>query len=1048
MHREYRPDDVHHGDGAALGISSAGLEQGERALAGFTALLGALIIGDVLLGLLGYERSGLAPWPSPAMIAAILGAVYIVYGTLQSLLRGRIGADLALAQACLAALVLGQPFVAAEVVFIALVGEVLEAWTFARTRYALGRLVEQTPRTARVRRGDAELEIPASQVQIGDRVIVLPGERIPVDGAVLAGRSTVDQSALTGESLPIDKAPGDPVYTGTVNQFGAIEVNTEKVGGDTTFGQVLRLVAQARRRKANLEKIADRLARYFLPVVEVFALATLVAGFLAGWPDVWSRTVAVLVVACPCALVLATPAAMLASMAWLARHGVLIKGGSALESLASCDTFAFDKTGTLTLGKPQFTRLIVVGGRDEVDVLRMAACAESASRHPLAAVVVAEARRRAIDLPDPADVTVLPGAGVRARCEPGGEHPRSVLVGNRRLLADQGVAVDSDTEAILVRLDAAAQTALIVAIDGEIAGVIGVHDAIRPEAHDAIHDLRHLKVKEIAVLTGDREPAARAVGKRIHADTVVAELMPRDKAQWIEDRQKAGRRVAMVGDGINDAPALAQADAGIALGGIGADLAAEAGSLIILGDPLRVLPDLVSLARGTVAIIRQNIIGFAFGLNAVAMLSATFGILGPVAAAILHQAGSFLVLLNSMRLLAFGDWAELPPIRQLRDLRDRIAGLDDRVDLLKAWVWASSRWRAIIAAACGVLLLAYGTSGWRIIEAGEVGVLQRFGRYHGVLAPGLHLRWPYPVERVTVALPERVRGLEIGFKAARSVEAGSRGWEARHERVDGDPSEDAALVLTGDGRYVELTATLQYTIDRDDPQSFRRFVFELCDAESALRLLTESAVREVMSRRELLDLLTVGRRDAEDAATVLMRQRVSQYRFGVAVRRVAFLDIHPPLEVLDAYRDVSRSQSDRERRVNEANAHREEVLAEAGGKSQAIVHAAHAAGTRDLAEAAGAADRFASLWEARQYAPELTDFRLFWKTIASSFAGKTKLIFDEPSGSRQHLVISQEPWETAPPVWPGNASARPEMQSQGARPAKEPADDQPGEPKS
>ena len=256
---------------------------------------------------------------------------------------------------------LGQPFVAAEVVFIALVGEVLEAspsrgpgapWAGWSTR-------------RRARRGSAatgsRVEIPAEQVAVGDLVIVRPGERIPVDGPVVAGRSTVDQSALTGESMPVDKGPGDPVFTGTLNQFGVIEVGAEKVGRETTFGQVLRLVAQAQRRKAPLERTADRLARYFLPAVEMVAGATLLAGYLAGWPDVWSRTVAVLVVACPCALVLATPAAMLASMAWLARHGVLIKGGSALERLAACDTFAFDKTGTLTKGTPEFSSLVAAG---------------------------------------------------------------------------------------------------------------------------------------------------------------------------------------------------------------------------------------------------------------------------------------------------------------------------------------------------------------------------------------------------------------------------------------------------------------------------------------------------------------------------------------------------------------------------------------------------------------------------------------------------------------------------------------------------------------
>jgi Cu+-exporting ATPase len=1016
MHREYRPDHMHHGEEGAFGLPIVDHEHDERALIAFTALLGGLIGVDLVLGLVGWDRGRFPMGLAPAMIAALLGAVYIVYGTLRSLLRRRIGADLALAQACLAALMIGQPFVAAEVVFIALLGEVLEAVTFARTRRALGRLVEQAPRVARVRRDGEEVEIPAHQVVIGDRVVVRAGDRIPVDGTIRSGRSTIDQSALTGESLPIDKGPGDAVSTGTINQYGAIEVEAEKVGNDTTFGQVLRLVAQAKRRKAPIEKTADRLARYFLPLVELIAGGTLLIGYLAGWPDVWSRTVAVLVVACPCGLVLATPAAMLASMAWLARHGVLIKGGSALESLASCDTFAFDKTGTLTKGTPQFTSLIALGGRDEATVLRLAASAEAASRHPLAAAVVEEARRRSLDLLDPIEANVLPGAGVQARCALSGEESYQILVGNRRLLAEYGITPDAAVDAILGELDSRGQTALLVAVDGEVAGVIGVHDAIRPEAHDVIHDLRHMKIKEVAILTGDREPAARAVAKRVHADTVAAELLPADKARWIEERRASGRRVAMVGDGINDAPALARADAGIALGGIGADLAAEAGNIIILGDPLRVLPGLLGLARSTVAVIRQNIIGFAFGLNAVAMLSATLGILGPIAAAILHQIGSLLVLLNSMRLLVYGDWAELPPFRRARQFGAWIGRLDDRVDLDRAWRWAWGRRRAVVAIALLALLAGYATSGWTAIGPEEIGVLQRFGGYRGTLGPGLHLRWPYPIESVRTIAPERIRSLEIGFRAVARTQAGSLGWEAGHDRQEGDPIEDEGLLLTGDGRYVEVAATLQYAIDREDPESGRRFLLGIADGEGAVRSLAESVIREVVGRRELLELLTAGRHEAELAAGELLRKRLIAYRFGLEVRGISFQDIHPPLEVLDAYRDVSRASSDLQRRINEASTYHDRVVTEAAGQARALRNAAEAEKIRLLALASGSAHRFSSLREAREYAPALTDFRLFWKMVAETFAGKEKLILDEESGRRRHLVLPGLPWDRMMPM--------------------------------
>ena len=1015
MHREYHPEDMHHlrahafGEGDDREHAHHHHHDDHRSLYALTAILGVLIGGDLVFGWLGWESFRTPMGVSLAWVAAILGAGRIVYGAVEALAHGRIGADIALAQACLAAIVIGQPFVAAEVVFIALVGEVLEAVTFARTQREIHRLLDQTPRVARIRRDGVEREIPIAQVVVGDVVLVRAGERVPVDGPILAGRSGVDQSALTGESMPVDKGPGDPVFTGTVNQFGLLEVRAEKVGHESTLGQVLRMVAEAQHRKAPLERQADRYARYFLPVVEVVAGLTVLAGYLLKWPDTWSRAVAVLVVACPCALILATPAAVLAAMAWLARHGILIKGGAALERLAACDTFAFDKTGTLTRGTPELAAIRPLDGRSVDDLLRLAAIAESSSKHPLAGLVSSEANRRGLAVPPPSDVEVTPGSGVSAVYRIEGEpEGRRVLVGNRRLMETAGVPLD-EAESSLAEIDGRGETPLIVAVDGRVVGLIAARDSVRPEGHDAIHDLKHLGIGEIAVLTGDRAAAARAVAKRVHVKLVEAELLPADKAAWIEGRQKAGRRVAMVGDGINDAPALAKADVGIALGAMGSDLAAEAGDLVVLGEPLANLPDLVRLSRATVAIIRQNILIFAFGLNALAMGSAALGILGPIPAAILHQAGSFLVLLNSMRLLWFGDWRSTAPVRMLRRMGESIRRLDDRLDPGLAFDRLISRWRILAVLGGFGALVTYATWGWTAIGPGEVGLVRRFGRFSGVLEPGLHLRLPPPFEAVTRLAPGRVRSVEVGF---RSGSPGTVGWESPHNRGNAARADDEALLITGDGQLVEVAATAEYRLD-PSPEALRAVAFGAVDPEAALRPLAESTVRSVVGRRRLDDLLTTGRPDAERASKAGLQGRIDASKLGLVITAVSFQDVHPPLSVVDAYRDVSRAESDRLRKLIEGTTYRETRLATARSVAVATVQKAEADRDGRTTRASGESDAFVSRLEGRHLAPDLTDRRLYSETIAAAFAGKDKVVLD-PSSGRNHLFLPDLPGAPLP----------------------------------
>ena len=909
-------------------------------------------------------------------------------------------------------------------VFIALVGECLEALAFDRAQRAIHKLLDLRPRIARVVRDGQEVEIPADGVAVGDVLVVRPGERIAADGTVSVGRSAVDQAVLTGEGMPVDKGPGDPVYTGTVNQFGRLEFRAEKVGTETTLGQVIRLLNEAQKRKAPLERAADRYARLFLPAV--LTAATLVflwtnaatlwslarTGALSARLDVLP-TLAVLVVACPCGLVLATPAAVLAATARLARRGVLVKGGAALERLAAVNTLAFDKTGTLTEGRPELGDRIALDPWSEDALLRMAAAAEHASEHPLARLLVAEARQRSLDLPDTDDFQAQPGAGVSAlvREREGDTPPRPVLVGNLRLFRERDVAIPHEVERALHTLDESGQTALLVAVDGQVIGAIGARDRVRPEAHDVVHDLKHLGLKDLTILTGDRPAPARAVAKKVHLKQVEAELTPSAKAEWVHQRKHEGRVVAMVGDGINDAPALAMADVGIALGGVGTDIAAEAGSIVLMGDPLEPLLDAVRLSRQTVRVIRQNILLFAFGLNGVAILLAGLRILGPVPAAILHQIGSLLVLLNAMRLLGLERLLDNAPTRSAR--RFVVACRRCQPSTVAAWV--GSHQRPLLGALAAVVAVAWLGSGLTIVDTSQVGLLKRWGRFHEpLLEPGLHVRLPYPIETVTKVEPELVRVARVGPSS--SVSGGAVAWNAAH----GSRREDAALFLTGDENLVELSGVVEYRLTRKGAADL---VFGVADVGTAVQAAADGAFREAVGRTLLESLLVAERTRFEEDVRQKLQQRLAVTGLRVAVDRVRVVDAHPPREVVPAYRDVSAAVSDAERDRNDALAYAAEQDYSARAEAQALRDAAATKAHQLQSRAEGEKLAFVAREQSHAANPELTEFRLLWNLMATTFAGRPKLILDPNAAGRRHLWLTGAdqfnlPTLAAPPPLP------------------------------
>jgi Cu+-exporting ATPase len=541
---------------------------------------------------------------------------------------------------------------AAVITTIVLAGQVVERRNYEKTGAAVRALLDLAPPQARRVTDAGEEMIPWSEVAVGDLLAVRPGERVPVDGQLTDGTSAVDEAIITGESMPVDKKPGDAVIGGTMNLLGAFRLRAERVGEDTMLSQIVRLVEQAQEDDAPVARLADRVSAWFVPVILGVAVVTLLAwGFFggdSGWITGGMAAVSVLIIACPCALGLATPTAIIAATGHAARRGILFKGGAVLERTAALDTVVFDKTGTLTRGQPVLRRVEIVGGGNADEVLRVAAAVESLSEHPLARAVVEGARRRGLSWSPAGDFQAVPGRGLRASV--GG---KSVLLGTAAWLGSEGV-VTASAEASIEALVESGCTPLVLASEGRVLGVLGVADDLRAEAKSAVVALQRLGV-EVALLTGDRRTVARVLAAEVGIASVQAEELPGGKLARIEERQRAGKVVAMVGDGINDAPALVRADVGFALRS-GTEVAAEAADVMVLSGDLRSVAEAVSLARRTLRIIRQNLFwAFAYNLAGVPLAAGLFHpafgwMLTPVYAGVAMSLSSLFVVSNSLRL--------------------------------------------------------------------------------------------------------------------------------------------------------------------------------------------------------------------------------------------------------------------------------------------------------------------------------------------------------------------------------------------------------------
>lgn len=601
-----------------------------------TAVSGIFLIMSLVLSI-----NGMTLAVDPAWVAVIISGIPLLYLAIWRIIFNhgisKISSALLISIAMIAAIAIGDLFAAGEVAFIMAIGAILEDRTAERARRGLEKLIRIVPQTARRVIDGKEEVVSPEMISEGDIIRVLPGESIPVDGRIIKGNTSVDQSVLTGESLPVDKGEGDDIFSGTINLYGSVDIEAERVGKDSSLEQLIRLVEEADRKKAPIQRIADRCASWLVPAA--FLIAVLAYAFTA---DI-VKAVTILVVFCPCALVLATPTAIMAAIGQATKNGVIIKSGEALERMGKSHVIAFDKTGTLTYGKPVVSDVIIIDpGMREEYALSLAASAERRSSHPLAAALLSYAEDKGVEILDPAMFSMEAGRGISAEVS-----GHSVLCGNLRMMAEHGIDAEK-AENGLSMLSCQGKAVMIAAIDGVPSLIIAFSDLIRPGAQEMLHDLHGLGVRTV-LLTGDNPEAAGYIAGELGLSEVYSGLLPSQKVSVLEGIRSRDESVAMVGDGVNDAPALKSADTGIAMGAIGSDIAIDAADIALMGDDLGRIPYLKKLSNATVRTIRLSI-ALSLCINAVAIALSLLGVLNPTTGALVHNAGSVFVVLLAARL--------------------------------------------------------------------------------------------------------------------------------------------------------------------------------------------------------------------------------------------------------------------------------------------------------------------------------------------------------------------------------------------------------------
>ena len=587
----------------------------------------------------------------PAWVTVILSGYPLLYLAITRLVYQKwISSCLLISIAMVASLFIGELFAAGEVAFIMSIGAILEDMTVARAKKGLSQLIALTPVQARIlmstQDGITEKMIPADQVKKDDILRVFPGETIPVDGLIIKGESSIDKSIMTGESLPVDKGIGESVFCGTMNCFGSIDMKATKVGEDSSLQKMIRMVEQAEEKKAPMQRIADKWSVWLVPIALFIAIAAFVVNWATGMEimTALNRGVTVLVVFCPCALALATPTSIMAAIGQATKHGVIIKSGAALETLGKADTIVFDKTGTLTYGKLEVTDVFPFSETITKDeLLLLAAAAESKSEHPLGKSVMEYAKENQLILPSVENFQMQAGRGIEGDVD--GKH---IICGNEDFLSTKNIFCDEQMKQVLQQYQNQGKASILIACQDDCIGVIALSDVLRPESDQIISQLDAMNVQSV-LLTGDNKRAANHFAKKTGIKNIHADLLPENKVEVIESLKHSGKTVCMIGDGVNDAPALKTADVGVAMGGIGSDIAIEAADAALMRDNISQLVYLKRLATTTLNTIKLNIT-ISMCINAVAVTLSVLGVLNPVTGALVHNAGSVLVVLNAALL--------------------------------------------------------------------------------------------------------------------------------------------------------------------------------------------------------------------------------------------------------------------------------------------------------------------------------------------------------------------------------------------------------------